>query len=492
MNLQGQQQGDHATTDQFFHHRTADNSVAQQQPPNGGIGINNYQMFSPQLSQARIIGQPSNMQPAVQNANIANSLMSNIKNNQSLNNGIIGHNTTANLGNSSIVPNSNSSLQEPLNTYLLRQKMDSLMSQGPRPHGGPQTLQNQQNMSINKNMDSVIPPGLNMVQQQAQSVPAQQHSQQVQPHSSMLMNLPPNLPISKHINLVNNSLTPLLLPAPNHLFIRDVWNTNLHNEFSVIRQYLTQYNLVSLNVEFVGTMARPIGNFRSKSDYHYQTMRSNIDLLRCMKLGLSISDTNGNKPENGPSTWQFNFKYEADKEMLSAESLEVLRNGGFNFEMSKVHGVDAFEFAHLMMDSGLLMEPNITWITYHGIYDLGFLTNLLINNLMPNNKEDFEWWVHKFLPNVYDLNILEKSVKELKNPKSQNKQAPTLQPDSDSLNELGEELGIPRFNIFGSAAGQSLLALLSYCQLSKICLHKLPNGNDFTQFNGVLYGIDLE
>lgn len=54
-------------------------------------------------------------------------------------------------------------------------------------------------------------------------------------------------------------------------------------------------------------MARPIGNFKTGADYHFQTMRCNVDCLKVIQLGVTLCDENGNSPE--VSTWQFNFQF---------------------------------------------------------------------------------------------------------------------------------------------------------------------------------------
>lgn len=61
------------------------------------------------------------------------------------------------------------------------------------------------------------------------------------------------------------------------------------------------------DTEFPGIVARPIGQFKTGSDYHFQTMRCNVDMLKVIQLGLTLSDEDGNSPE--PPTWQFNFAY---------------------------------------------------------------------------------------------------------------------------------------------------------------------------------------
>ena len=199
-----------------------------------------------------------------------------------------------------------------------------------------------------------------------------------------------------------------------------------------------QYKVVSISTEFVGTIARPIGNFRSKTDYHYQTMRSNVDLLAPIQIGLSLSDSQGNKPDNFPSTWQFNFQFDVTKETVNLESLELLKKSGVMFDRHQQNGVIFEEFSQLMMDSGLLLNDEIIWLSYHAAYDYGFLIHKLMNTNMPNNKEDFEWWVKKYIPVSYDLNLINKLVHEVTQqqphppsiPSQQQQQQYTLEPVS--------------------------------------------------------------
>lgn len=107
--------------------------------------------------------------------------------------------------------------------------------------------------------------------------------------------------------------------------IRDVWADNLEDEMGYIRELLEEYPYIAMacaiagvfvvslcfffqDTEFPGVVARPVGNFRSSTDYHYQTLRCNVDLLKIIQLGLTFADAEGNYPL-GTCTWQFNFKF---------------------------------------------------------------------------------------------------------------------------------------------------------------------------------------
>jgi len=53
-------------------------------------------------------------------------------------------------------------------------------------------------------------------------------------------------------------------------------------------------------------VARPIGTFKTSSDYHYQTLRCNVDLLKIIQLGLTFRMSMATSANT--STWQFNFR----------------------------------------------------------------------------------------------------------------------------------------------------------------------------------------
>ena len=55
-------------------------------------------------------------------------------------------------------------------------------------------------------------------------------------------------------------------------------------------------------------VARPIGTFKSSSDFHYQTLRCNVDLLKIIQLGLTFCNEDGELAP-GVCTYQFNFKF---------------------------------------------------------------------------------------------------------------------------------------------------------------------------------------
>lgn len=98
-----------------------------------------------------------------------------------------------------------------------------------------------------------------------------------------------------------------------------MWADNLETEFAALRAAVDKYPFISMvsygvgnpadcqDTEFPGIVARPIGTFKTGSDYHYQTMRCNVDMLKIIQLGITLCDEEGNSPEG--MTWQFNFQF---------------------------------------------------------------------------------------------------------------------------------------------------------------------------------------
>ena len=52
--------------------------------------------------------------------------------------------------------------------------------------------------------------------------------------------------------------------------IMEVWQSNVFEAFRQIREVVKHYPYVSMDTEFPGVVARPIGDFNTTSDYQYQ------------------------------------------------------------------------------------------------------------------------------------------------------------------------------------------------------------------------------
>ena len=116
--------------------------------------------------------------------------------------------------------------------------------------------------------------------------------------------------------------------------IRDVWADTFEAEMGHIRAVIRKYPYVAMDTEFPGIVARPIGQFRGSTDYHYQTLRCNVDLLKMIQVGLTVCDEHGNLPPD-TCTWQFNLRFDVQQDMCAPDSLELLTAAGI--DLSLIH-----------------------------------------------------------------------------------------------------------------------------------------------------------
>lgn len=242
-------------------------------------------------------------------------------------------------------------------------------------------------------------------QQQQQQQQAQQQQQPQRPQQQQRFSNP----------ALHQQIPAQALPHPMHLqlptqqkvpIIKEVWNYNVEFEFNALRNFIndkTAKVYISIHQEIPGIVARPVGTFKTSSDYHFQTLRSNSDLLNIIQLSLCAVKVTNSEISNSV-IWQFNFLYDVTKEMYNEEHLSMLAlTSQINFASHMSQGIPHFAFAELMMDSGLLLDSSINWLSYHSGYDLGFFISLLTNDLLPSDEVDFSWWVEKYFPSFYDL-----------------------------------------------------------------------------------------
>lgn len=175
-----------------------------------------------------------------------------------------------------------------------------------------------------------------------------------------------------------------------------------------------------------------MGSFRGKNDYHYQTLRTNVDLLKLIQLGITLFTEAGEQPPqrpqssdsgvdfnmpggrrpNGvamlPCTWQFNFKFSLKDDMYSQTSIDALVNAGVDFAALERDGIDPFNFGALLISSGMVCDEDVRWISCHGGYDFGYLTKLMICKPLPDDEVEFDILMRKFFPATYDIKHLVK------------------------------------------------------------------------------------
>ncbi|XP_077217210.1 putative CCR4-associated factor 1 homolog 7 [Tasmannia lanceolata] len=266
-----------------------------------------------------------------------------------------------------------------------------------------------------------------------------------------------------------------ILPKSDSIQIREVWNDNLDDEFAFIREIVDDYPYIAMDTEFPGIVLRPVGNFKTSSDYHYQTLKANVDLLKLIQLGLTFSDEEGNLPNCGTDmycVWQFNFReFNVVDDVFANDSIELLRQSGIDFKKNSENGIDARRFGELLMSSGIVLNDNVHWVTFHSGYDFGYLLKVLTCVNLPDTQDGFFDLIKMYFPTVYDIKHLMKFCNSL----------------HGGLNKLAELLDVERVGICHQAGSDSLLTSCTFRKLKE----SFFNGST-ERYAGVLYGLGVE
>ncbi|KAA0061726.1 hypothetical protein IC582_009952 [Cucumis melo] len=190
---------------------------------------------------------------------------------------------------------------------------------------------------------------------------------------------------------------------------RQVWDLNLLHEFNLITQLLHRYPFISIDTEFPGVLIRPtLHRHPLHPSDHYLLLKSNVDALNLIQLGLTLSDADGNLPTLGTKNsfiWEFNFRdFDVARHPHNPASIELLKQQGIDFHRNRTHGVCSSQFADLLMSSGLLCNNSLTWVTFHSAYDFGYLVKILTRTKLPSRLHDFLNILGKLFGNkVYDV-----------------------------------------------------------------------------------------
>ncbi|KAK4482734.1 hypothetical protein RD792_009901 [Penstemon davidsonii] len=201
--------------------------------------------------------------------------------------------------------------------------------------------------------------------------------------------------------------------------IREVWAYNLESEFKLISDLIDRYPFISMDTEFPGVVfippqlnpTRHSQTQRPSPSDHYQALKSNVDVLNLIQVGITLSDAAGDLPDLGSDErfiWEFNFSdFDVVRDLHSPQSIDLLKAHGIDFDKNRVCGIDSARFSELMMGSGMVCNDAVSWVTFHSAYDFGYLVKILTRRVLPGGMKEFLEVVRVFFGNnVYDVKYL--------------------------------------------------------------------------------------
>jgi hypothetical protein len=247
--------------------------------------------------------------------------------------------------------------------------------------------------------------------------------------------------------------------------IVEVWEDNFEEEMEKISELLRDYNFVAMDTEFPGIC------IQGEAYTGYNLIRSNVDALKLIQVGISLSNESGVSPS--VSTWQFNLKFDLKVDQSSPESIDMLKEAGINFDELAEKGIEPLHFADVVFSSGLLLNEDVKWITFHGAFDFAYLIKVVSNTALPTNQDKFNTTLKLYFPSVYDIKIIMKEVNELR---------------SGSLSKLARDLELKRIGTMHQAGSDSELTLRCFFKLKE---YYFKNGIQEKLCNKV-FGLNLD
>lgn len=238
-----------------------------------------------------------------------------------------------------------------------------------------------------------------------------------------------------------------------------------------IRELIETHPYVAMDTEFPGVVARPVSETYSP-DYHYKSLKVNVDLLKIIQLGLSFADETG-KFAKGCPCWQFNFKFSLNDDMFAQDSIDLLVNSGISFEDHATRGIDPLLFGELLMVSGLVLDDRVKWVSFHSGYDYGYLLKLLTTVDLPSDEKTFFENLRAYFPTIYDIKYM----------------TSLLDGHFGGLQKLADDLGCQRMGAEHQAGSDSLLTMSTYFALARSKFTNNGNGEiEDTRYKNDLFG----
>ncbi len=239
---------------------------------------------------------------------------------------------------------------------------------------------------------------------------------------------------------------------------------------AIIRELIETHPYVAMDTEFPGVVARPVSETFSP-DFHYKSLKCNVDLLKIIQLGLTFADEHGNYAKGCPC-WQFNFKFDLKEDMFAQDSIDLLVASGISFEDHASRGIDPLHFGELLVVSGLVLDDRVKWVSFHSGYDYAYLLKVLTTQDLPKDEKSFFELLKIYFPTIYDIKYM----------------TSLCDGHFGGLQRLADDLKCPRIGPEHQAGSDSLLTMLTYFALAKAKFIDANGNIDDTKYKNELYG----
>ena len=126
-----------------------------------------------------------------------------------------------------------------------------------------------------------------------------------------------------------------------------------------------------------------------------------------------------------------------------------MKASGIEFDKFEKLGIDINYFGELLTVSGLVLNDEVKWLTFHSSYDFGYLLKALTGTELPLDESGFMDVYHTYFPVAYDIKFMMVSIEGL----------------YGGLAALADTLEVQRIGPMHQAGSDSLLTSQTYFKL---------------------------
>ncbi len=172
-----------------------------------------------------------------------------------------------------------------------------------------------------------------------------------------------------------------------------------------------------------------------------------------------------------------------DSSELHAEtSITLLTDSGIDFGRHRAHGIPQAIFAEYLTTSGIRSPPDlavglvlnreVTWVCFHGMFDFAYLLRLLTNVPLPRSSSQFLCQLEEYFNKFYDLKCLAYPQEHMRG----------------GLAKLEQVLNLSRLGTKHQAGSDSYVTALGFFKLMRE--YYLGQKRSIAEFRNELFGVD--
>jgi CCR4-NOT transcription complex subunit 7/8 len=91
--------------------------------------------------------------------------------------------------------------------------------------------------------------------------------------------------------------------------------------------------------------------------------------------------------------------------MFAQDSIELLKSSGIDFDKFEKYGIDIQYFGECLVMSGLVLNDDVKWLSFHSSYDFGYLLKTLTCAELPQEEASFLDLLTTYFPCIYDIKV---------------------------------------------------------------------------------------